>query len=267
MILDRKEKNMFKIRSLAGILLVVAVLFAQVGTVFAAPPAQDTTPITGTVTALDKETDSNGVTTAVLVTVQDDLGATQTYRISVDTAVALGLATVDPTTQEVTLKDLSQETEPVIVTIDPTTVIADEEPVVHPIAAFLASFFKVDPVAINDLHLDGFGFGVIAQALWMSESITETGIGDATAAGCILDAKRNGTYGDCFSFGDDPVPTNWGQFKKALLDNKQKHNLGYIVSGHASDDESETLNAQLQHGNGKDKKKDKGNGHGNGNRP
>ena len=46
---------MFKAKLLAGVLLV-AVLFAQVGTVFAAPVAQETTPITGTVVGLAKET-------------------------------------------------------------------------------------------------------------------------------------------------------------------------------------------------------------------
>jgi hypothetical protein len=191
-----------------------------------------------------------------------------TYRISVDTAVSLGLATVDPTNNQVTLLDLTTATQPVVVTIDPTTVLPDEQPTeaVNPIASILASFFGIDATTVQAYHEDGYGFGVIAQALWMSKSISETGAGDATLAKCILDAKKNGTYGACFSFGDDPVPTNWGQFKKALMDNKEKHNLGVIVSGHANDGTDTTLNTQ-DHGNGKDKdkNKNKGNGHGNGN--
>src|SRR5512133_2748884 len=149
---------MFKTKSLAGILLVLAILFAQVGTVFAAPATQDTTPITGTVTKLETSTDFNGVTT-VLVTVKDDMGTEQTVRISLDTAVALGLATVDTVTNQVMLKDLTQG-EPVAVTIDPTTVIADEEPF-NPVAGLLASFFDVSPTVINQYHEAGFGFGVI----------------------------------------------------------------------------------------------------------
>ena len=247
---------MFKAKLLAGVLLV-AVLFAQVGTVFAAPVAQETTPITGTVVGLAKETDSNGVTT-VLVTMQDDLGATQTYRISVDTAVALGLATVDATTNEVTLKDLALETQPVTVTIDPATVLVDQEPAeepVNPVAAILASFFGVDASVVNQYHEDGYGFGVIAQALWIAQGLND----DVSTAGLILEAKSTGDY-SAFILPDGSTPTNWGQFKKAAL-GKDKKNLGIIVSGHAEPgDDSTGLNAE-QHGNGKDK--NKGNGHGN----
>jgi hypothetical protein len=250
---------MFKAKLLAGVLLV-AVLFAQVGTVFAAPVAQETTPITGTVVGLAKETDSNGVTT-VLVTVQDDLGATQTYRISVETAVALGLATVDAT-NEVTLKDLALETEPVTVTIDPATVIVDEAPAeepVNPVAAILASFFGVDPSVVNQYHEDGYGFGVIAQALWIAKGLNA----DVTTAGLILEAKTTGDY-SAFVLPDGSTPTNWGQFKKAAL-GKDKKNLGIIVSGHAEPGDDTTGVTPEQHGNGKDKNKNKGNGHGNGN--
>jgi hypothetical protein len=68
---------MFKTKYLASILLVLAVLFAQVGSVLAAPAAQDTTPIAGTIQNITLETDTEGVTT-VLVTVLDDQGGTQT---------------------------------------------------------------------------------------------------------------------------------------------------------------------------------------------
>src|SRR5215208_6510146 len=84
---------------LASILLVIAVLFTQVGTVAAAPQAQETTPITGTIQTVTTETDANGVTT-VVVTLLDEQGATQTVRLSVETAVTLGLVTLDPTMQE-----------------------------------------------------------------------------------------------------------------------------------------------------------------------
>ncbi len=263
---------MFKTKSLAAILLVTAVLFAQVGTVFAAPPAQDTTPAPVTVTGLSTTTDSTGAT-IVVVTALDSNGVTQTYNISVDTAKLLGLATVDSTTGAVTLLDLTTTTEPVVVTIDPTTVLpGEEQPTepVNPISAFIAAFFKVDPATVQEYHDDGYGFGVIAQAFWMSKGITEDDTTDPTVlAKCILDAKKNGTYGECFSFGDDPVPTNWGQFKKAILDNKEKHNLGVIVSGHADNgtEDVTTTNSLKDHGNGKDKNKDKNNNHGNPNKP
>ena len=251
---------MFKAKSLAGILLVITVLFAQVGTAFAAPVVQDTTPITGTIVDLQEEVDENGVTSAVLVTVLDDLGATQTYRISVQTAVDLQLASVDPTTNEVTL-DTSKVNQ--LIELDPTLVLPDEETPtedVHPIAAILASFFGVDASVVNEYHEDGYGFGVIAQALWIAQGLND----DVSTAGLILEAKTTGDY-SAFTLPDGSTPTNWGQFKKAAL-GKDKKNLGIIVSGHAETSDDDTLNTQ-EHGNGnnKDKNKNKGNGHGNGN--
>lgn len=260
---------MSKTKLLAGVLLVFMLLTAQVGVAAAAPLAQDTTPITGTIESITTETDTNGVTT-VLVTLTDDLGATQTVRLSVETAVSLGLVTLDPTTNEPVVDEtqVGQTVE-----IDPTTVIPDEEPAeesVHPIAWLLAAFFFPDDPdmasLIDSFHTGDneeeqvFGFGVIAQALWMSQSFTEAGTADATLAEQILAAKKSGEYdnitlsdGTVFEWPDGNVPANWGQFKKVLRENKEKHNLGVIVSGQADDGTEDALNAQ-DHGNGKNKK-------------
>jgi hypothetical protein len=242
---------------LAGILLVLAVLFAQVGNVAAAPQVQDTTPITGTVQSITTETDTNGLKT-VLVTVLDDQGATQTLRLSVETAVTLGLVTLDPTTKEPVVNEtqVGQTVE-----IDPTTVIPEDnaEESVHPIAWLLAEFFGEDPSVVDGYHEDGFGFGVIAQALWMSSNLTATeeGSGDASLAEEILQAKQDKDFEAFFEahpeyIGDGPVPTNWGQFKKSLLD--KKNNLGVIVSGQEDPNAStDPLLSGQDHGNGKDK--------------
>ena len=241
---------MFRTKLLTSILLAMAVLFTQVGMVAAAPAAQDTTPITGTIQSITTETDANGVTT-VLVTLLDDLGATQTVRLSVETAASLGLVTLDPVTSEPVV-DETQVGQ--LIEIDPTTVIPDETPEepVHPIAALLAAFFGEDASVVNDYHEDGFGFGVIAQAMWMSKNINE----DASLAGLILDAKRSGDYSE-FILPDGSTPTNWGQFKKAV--SEKKNNLGIIVSGNADPDDStnSSTDEKFEHGNGKDK--DKGN--------
>src|SRR5215212_4893512 len=123
---------MFKTKLLASILLASAVLFAQVGLAAAAPTAQDTTLITGTIQSITTETDSNGVAT-VLVTVLDDLGATQTVRLSADTAAGLGLVTLDPVTNEQVVNEI-QIGQPV--QIDPATIIPNgtSEESLHPIA-------------------------------------------------------------------------------------------------------------------------------------
>jgi hypothetical protein len=238
---------MLNTKLLASILFAVAVMFAQVDNVAAAPQMQDTTPITDIIQSIATETDANGVTT-VLVTIVDEQGATQTVRLSVDIAEALGLITVDPTTNEPVVGETQIGQ---LVEIDPTTVIPDEDPTeeaVHPIAALLANFFDEDPSVVNGYHENGFGFGVIAQAMWMSESIN----GDASAAGLVLEAKRSGDY-SAFELPDGSSPTNWGQFKKAIMQ-KGKKNLGIIVSGHA-DDSSEDSATQEDHGNGKNKEK------------
>jgi len=248
---------MSKIKLLAGVLLVFMILTAQVGMVAAAPPAQDTSPIAGTVQSITTETDANGVTT-VLVTLLDDQGATQAVRLSVETAVALGLVTLDPTTNEPFIDEtqVGQTVE-----IDPTTVIPDETPAeeaAHPIATLLAAFFGEDATVVNEYHEDGFGFGVIAQALWLSKNLN----GDASVAGLILEAKQSGDYSD-FTLSDGSTPSNWGQFKKEVL--QKKNNLGVIVSGQAdteTDEESQDEQVQEKDGNGqnKEKNKDKGKG-------
>src|SRR5688500_15787144 len=250
-----KEKIMTKTRLLAGLLLIFALLSVQVRIAAAAPLAQATTPVTGTIQSVTTETDTDGVTT-VLVTLIDEQGSTQTVRISVETAVALGLVTMDPVTNE----PVVDETQ-VGQTVEITTIIPDEEPVeepVHPIAALLAAFFGEEASAVNAYHEDGFGFGVIAQALWMSQNLN----GDASTAELILDAKQSGDY-SAFTLPDGSTPSNWGQFRKEVL--QKKNNLGVIVSGQAdteTDEESQDEQVQEKNGNGhsKDKNKDKGKG-------
>jgi len=253
---------MIKVKLLRSVLLVLAVLFTQVGNVAAAPQTQDTPPITGTIESITTQTDAKGMTT-VLVTFEDG----QTVHISIDTAVDLLL--VDPDTHEVDETKVGSTLE-----IAPSAVILDEEPAepdVHPISSILANFFfEDDPnmASVIDSFHNGdneaeqvFGFGVIAQALWMSKSLND-GTADADLAAQILIARQSGEYDsitlpDDFTWPDDTAPTNWGQFKKALRENKDKHNLGVIVSDQA-DDGSENPAAQQNQGNGKNKDKDKG---------
>lgn len=224
---------MNKMKLLASVLLALAVLFAQVGSAVAAPQTQDgTVTVSGTITEIGQpEIDENGVTT-VLIKVENN-GVVQTVRVSAEVAATLEVgASVE-------------------LTVNPDDVVPAEEDV-HPVAEVLGKFFDVDASVVNGYHEDGFGFGVIAQAMWMSKGIN----GDASVAGLILEAKKSGDY-SAFTLPDGSTPTNWGQFKKALKENKDKHNLGVIVSGHADDQDS----ADKDHGNGKDKikndKKDK----------
>jgi hypothetical protein len=252
---------MSSIKLFAGILLVLVVLFTQVGNVAAAPQIQGTTLITGTVELVETKTDATGVTT-VPVTLRTDEGTTQTVRLSVETAVILGLVTLDPITKEPVVVEIP---EGLTVEIDPATVLPEEssEESVHPIAWVLGEFFNEDPGVIDGYHQDGFGFGVIAQALWISNNITrtETETGNATLAGEILQAKENKDFQAFFDahpeyFGEDEVaPINWGQFKKLLQE--KKNNLGVVVSGQeepeTTADPTLTDQDKKDHGNGQDK--------------
>ena len=133
---------MYKTKLLASILLIAAVLFAQVGVV-AAAPAQDTA-FDATIQTIVPEKDANGTIT-VVVTYTDTQGATQTVRLTEEAATTLGLLTIDPNTglpavdpnTGLPLADNSKIDS--TVTINPTD-IAPEQPTteepIHPIAAF-----------------------------------------------------------------------------------------------------------------------------------
>ena len=258
---------MFGTKTISALFVAITLLFAQVGGVLAVGTSQETTPITGTIQTIQIETDTNGLTT-VLVTLADDQNVTQTVRLSLDAALDLGLIQVDPDTGEPVLDPVTGA--PVVddaqlgqpVEIDPAAVIPDETPgdeePVHRIAALLAAFFGEDGSVVAGYHDDGFGFGVIAQAMGMSQQLN----GDASLASQILEAKETGDY-SAFILPDGSTPANWGQFKKAVLE--KKNNLGVIVSGQADPLTEDGAETQLQNGNGNGQGNGPGNGQGNGN--
>lgn len=234
-------------RKIITFTLLAALVFVQVGTVLAAPALQDGS-ITGTVTALACGTDSEG-NTIILVTLEDAEGASQTVSIDLVTADNLGLVTIG----ENDLPDCSAEAftaildaaaeEGLVVTID----LEDES--AHPISVVLAAFFDVDASVIDGYHEGGFGFGVIAQSLWMSQNMS----GDASLTADILEAKQDKDFESFFEnhpeylAEDEAVPTNWGQFKKSVSD--KKNNLGSVISGQAGGDDTPVEEA-IQPGNG-----------------
>ncbi len=147
---------MNKLKLILTMALTFAVLFAQVGSAAAAPLTQTPTPITGTIQSITTET-TNGVTT-VVVTLLDAQNVPQTVRLSVDTAVTLGLVTLDPATNAPVV-DQTKIGQPV--SIDPATVIPNPTVAVNPISSILATFFGGDASVIDEMHNEGFGFGLI----------------------------------------------------------------------------------------------------------
>ena len=248
-----------------AILLSFTLLVMTVAPVF----AQETTPpLTGTVQSITLETDSTTRETSVVVAFVDDLGEAQTVRVSLETAIAMNLVAPDPTVVTYVVVDAAVGT---TVSFESTEILEEttdeelENESLHPVASALSDFFSnllgVDYDTIMTNNEEGVGFGVIAQALWMTKTLE----GDTDMFQAILDAKTSGDY-SAVILPDGSTPTNWGQFRKAVFLNKEsaKNNLGSIMSGHAKDDpttDATSDTANPEKGN-KNKDKDKGNGRG-----
>jgi hypothetical protein len=253
---------MTRTKTIYSILLAAILLATQIIAVGAAPAKQDTTPITGIVKSITMETDATSEVTTVVVTLADETGAPlQTVRLSFAYASSLNLV-ID----EETYNPDAIGTSPLI---DPTMVIPDvpeettTEEAQHPVGSALSDFFSellgVDYQTIMDYHDDGIGFGVIAQALWMTNALE----GDADTFAAILEAKQNKDY-SAITLPDGSTPQNWGQFRKAVMSDrdKSKENLGAIMSGRADNGQSDPTQVNTQNnGNGPDKdKSNNGNG-------
>lgn len=227
-----------------NILMVLILTTLSGASVWAAPngEAPPDEVISGEVQEIVIEVDEEGTTT-VLVTllVDETTGETQTVRLSLETAIALELVQEDAEGNPIANEDMIGQP----VEIDPSNVIADDEKALHPVASALAEFFAdtlgLDYDQIMGYHENGMGFGVIAQACWMSYALE----GDAALLGDILEAKRNHDFSS-ITLPDGETPKNWGQFRKAVLGSeKAKKNLGAIMSGRAGEAQDETGGDEL----------------------
>jgi len=256
---------MKKTKFLVGIVLAFSVLVAQAGAVFAAPALHDSPPITGRVQSITLKTDSNTGVTTVLVTLLNN-GTLQSVRISLETAIALGLmmrnGDGNPLINDSSLGQLIE--------IDPKTALSDKEQNQHPVGNALATFFSDIPDlnydAIMAAHNKGIGFGVIAQSLWMTRKLK----GDAEVFLAILEARESGDY-RAFVLEDGAIPKNWEQFKKAVMDGSKKGGPGVVMAGKDKDNGNINNNEnakdkdQSNNGNNKDRDKDKDEDKGKGN--
>jgi hypothetical protein len=241
-----------KIKIIINIVVAIMVMAAQVGIVFAAPASEDAAPITGAVQSITLETNSSTGIATVQVTIVDENEATQILRISLETAIELGLVILNGDGNPV----INEQALGQAIEIDPTTVIPDEEVVQHPVGSALAIFFSdilgIDYETIMASHENGFGFGVIAQALWLTKKLD----GNSDVFAAILEAKESGDY-SVFILADGTTPKNWGQLRKAIL-SSEKDNLGVIMSGKNDKNDPSNGNGNNNgHGNGNDKPRDK----------
>jgi len=247
---------------LISVFLGLAVVFSQVGAAHAAPPQQDGTSLTGTVQSVVVETNpESGILTIVVKLLVN--GGSQNVRLSVETAAGLGLVVVDDAGNPV----LDEEGNPTVdhsiietdLEIDPTIIIPDDTPLEekqHPVGAkiteFFSNLFDVDYDMVMSSHSDGFGFGMIAQALWITQKLG----GDATLFQTILDGRTSGDY-SLVELPDGTIPQSWGQLRKAILLGDDWNSLGDITPGGV------TETGIPGNGNGSGKPENPGNGNGN----
>ena len=253
---------MNKMKFVISLILAVSILMAQVAGAFAAPVSQDSPSIKGAVQSITLETDSNTAVTTIIVTVVDSNQILQTARVSERIAKELGLVMFDGDGKLV-IND-SALGQPI--DINPTVVIPAQEADRHPVGNALATFFSdiagLDYNAIMTAHNEGIGFGVIAQALWLTVRLE----GNAQVFQALLRAKKTGDY-TAFTLDDGATPKNWGQLRKAVLDGKKIDNLGSVMSNNDNGnntDSNKDKNKDKEKDKDKDKNKDNG-GNGNGN--
>jgi hypothetical protein len=239
---------------LAGLLALIMVA-VQVAGASAAPAAQSST-ISGTVQSCSTSTDPYTGAIIVVCTITLADGSTQTVQLSAADAQTLGLATINPD-GSVTITATAGQS----VTIDSSMILANpctmpsdaNQPVGKALASFFCGSLGIDYTEIQTLQSDGFGYGEIAQACFMTKILGLPGEDCQT----ILMDKQSGDYSNLSLPGGVTV-TNWGQLRKVVFDQEARNllNLGAIMSGRANGNGG---NGHANNGNGH------GNGHGNGN--
>jgi hypothetical protein len=254
---------MQKYKTFVGFLIALVLVSIQAASVQAASFNQ-TGVITGTIQSISTLTDPSG-NTIVLVTLTDPLGTTQTERLSLDTAITLGLVTKSSDGTIIVNDVIGQST-----TIDTSSVLVDpckssdgtEQFVGKALANFFCGSIGLDYTTVEGYHTTGFGYGEIAQACFMAQVLG----GDAALCGSILAAKKTGDFSSLV-LPDGVTPANWGQLKKDVLGQEVKSltNLGAIVSGRASNSSNNTNTSEPNINGSRPNPNLNGHGHGNGN--
>ncbi len=223
---------MSKIKHLLAVIIGLTLVAAQVVSVQASQPSQVGT-VTGTIVSVTQGTDSSN-NTIIIVTFTDSNGVTQTANLTVDQAVALNLVTVDGV-GNITIIAVPGDSitlDASLIEVDPCTLPeGSDQPVGEALTGFFCGSLGVDYTTIEDWHAAGYGFGVIAQALFMAQTLG----GDSALADAILAAKKSGDY-STLGLPEGVVVNNWGQLKKYVMSSEVKSltNLGAIMSGRAT---------------------------------
>jgi hypothetical protein len=255
----RKKINSAKVS--LSLILALLLFMTQVGWVYAAPAREGAPPITGLVGSITLVADTITGVTIVNVDITDSDQALQNIRVSLETAITLGLVVLNGDGKpEINRLALGR-----LIEIEPSMVIPSSGETQHPIGSALATFFSeiegVDYETIMAAHNQGVGFGVIAQMLWLTIRLE----GDAEVFEELVHAKQTGDF-SAFMLEDGSTPLNWGQLMKAILDKDKKNSLGIVISSSHHDGNDNGLNngngGNSNRKNGEEKKKGNGNGQG-----
>jgi hypothetical protein len=233
-----------------SLVLAFSLLLIQFGGAFAAPAWQGSIAAGGIVQSLTLETDAATGITTVIVDLVDENGTLPRIRVSQKTAIALGLVVLNED-GKAGINDLALGLR---IEVNPKDMIPVEATSDHPVGSALATFFSdiagIDYEMIMSAHEQGVGFGVIAQALWLTTKLS----GNSDVFEALLYAKETGDYSNFTLKSDGSTPKNWGQLRDAILDTGQAVGVGGVMSN---------SNAN-ENGNGNNNDRDRTN-HGNGN--
>jgi hypothetical protein len=239
---------MDKIKFCLSLILACTLLLIQVGGVSAAPAFQGSDLLGGIVQSIILETDrATGITT-ILVDLVDAQDGLQRVRVSQETAMTLGLVVLNgdgnPAINNLALG--------LRVEIWPQHIILAGDENEHPVGSALATFFSdiagLDYETVMTAHERGIGFGVIAQALWLTRKLE----GNAEVFEALLHARQTGDYSR-FILADGSAPSNWGQLRKAILDKGKKNSAGVLLSD-VDAEEHGNQNGRRGNNNGNEKK-------------
>lgn len=242
---------MSRAKAFISILMVLILIALSGASVWAAPGGQQEEPTT--IIGVVEEIDFDEETNTVLVTLVDELGETHKLSMSLEKAIELEL--VDENGDPIV--NIGEDAVEIPLG-DDVQVIEEAE---HPVASALASAFVelfadaagLDYETIMEYHEKGNGFGLIAQACWMSVALE----GNPSLFGDILDAKKKHDFSTIELPEGVETPKNWGQFRKVVLGSEKAKNLGAIMS-QAGKEQDETggdeLGATANQGQGKGKK-------------
>jgi hypothetical protein len=248
-----------------NLLLALSLFAIQVGGVFAASTLEGDPPISGVIQSITLDNDTITGVTIVSVDVVDNDQVLESVRVNLETAIAQGFVVLNGDGKpNINHAALGQPVE-----IDPSTVLPTQEESRNPIGNALATFFSaiegLDYEAIMAAHEEGVGFGILAQALWLTTKLE----GNAEVFEALIQAKQTGDY-SAFILEDGSSPENWGQLQKAILDKDKKNGLGVVISnspnhGNGTENGGNGNGNNINNGNGNGNGNSGGNGNGNGN--